>query len=170
MRPKKLARIGEGPSTSGESEPTLVRVPEAVGMAEDALAVGMTEAAATTVDLLLFEPKNKNTMMLMMMEEERFDDDDDDENEKRRTKKSVHRAKNVVNGEDRVEEEVVPVEVVAVETIVMRKNRHWKRKRGRMPPWLSKKIRRQRPRDMKKCWYDESLVDAMVAAAPREDR
>ena len=45
MRPKKLARRGEGPSTSYESEPTPVRVPEAIGMTEEAPAIGMTEEA-----------------------------------------------------------------------------------------------------------------------------
>ena len=43
MRPKKLARRGEGPSTSGWFESTLVRVPETVGMIEEAPAVA-TEA------------------------------------------------------------------------------------------------------------------------------
>ena len=45
MRPKKLARRGEGPSTSDGSELTPVRVPEAVGITEEASAVGMAEEA-----------------------------------------------------------------------------------------------------------------------------
>ena len=43
MRPKKLARRGEGLSTSGGSELTSVRVPEAIRMTKEAPAVG-TEA------------------------------------------------------------------------------------------------------------------------------
>ena len=46
MRPKKLARRGDGPSTSGESGPAPVRVLEAVGMTEEVPAVGTTKEAA----------------------------------------------------------------------------------------------------------------------------
>ena len=70
MRPKKLARRGDGPSMFGESGPAPVRVPEAVGMTEEVVAPGMMEEAAVEMPEEVVAPIDAPEAAVCAMETE----------------------------------------------------------------------------------------------------